>query len=640
MPQEFDIKKLIVSDEDITFVEDYFKIIFNHEQKQVIRFWESVDIQACPGSGKTTTLAAKLIILARKMPPNFHQGICVITHTNTAVKEIKHKLGRFAEFYSSYPNHFGTIQSFVDKYLTIPFFKSAFSIRPRIVDEGTYDREIRRKPILRYSLGFFDIKNISVSEPSFNMFDCRISKNIHSHEPLQNPGISEEKWQVHYQKFLKAKGEMLKEGYIKYDEAYSLAFHSIRKNEDLVSIIKKRFPLVFIDEMQDMETHQSEIIRASFTGIESVIQKIGDINQSIYSRNNKSENKQWEPQVNVAAQLKQSIRLSDNIATIVRDICVSPQHMTGWENALPIKPAIIIYTDQTIGEVKNKFAEIILLNNLETVGECKCIGSRIGYSRLHINSYWNEFNRVWHQVEFSNLDSYIQQIEHAISASNNIKGPRRLYFEMICSYLKLNQFKAETGYYFTAFTLNKFLIENSKPIFLEINLLIAASVQEFKISGVSLQAKAKEIISLIHKHLTIEESAEASNFLKEPAEDSGFIKQENKIYTFEKNGKAVNLHFDTIHGVKGETHTATLYLECFNRIFDIGGKIVKFITSDENDRIKQRRESACKKQLPLAYVALTRATHFIALAINANRFTDDQKQYFLDNSETWQLFYV
>jgi superfamily I DNA and RNA helicase len=85
----FNLSQIQVTDADIAKVENHFGFLFNEEQKIVIRTWNTVNIQACPGSGKTTTLAAKLMILAEKLPKSFQQGICIITHTNTAVDEIK-----------------------------------------------------------------------------------------------------------------------------------------------------------------------------------------------------------------------------------------------------------------------------------------------------------------------------------------------------------------------------------------------------------------------------------------------------------------------------------------------------------------------------------------------------------------------
>lgn len=43
--------------------------------------------------------------------------MCVLTHTNVAIDEIKAKVGPKAEMLFSYPNFFGTIQTFLHKYV-------------------------------------------------------------------------------------------------------------------------------------------------------------------------------------------------------------------------------------------------------------------------------------------------------------------------------------------------------------------------------------------------------------------------------------------------------------------------------------------------------------------------------------------
>ena len=45
---------------------------FANDAKNVIRYWQSVDVAACPGSGKTTVLLAKLKLLADRMPSRKH----------------------------------------------------------------------------------------------------------------------------------------------------------------------------------------------------------------------------------------------------------------------------------------------------------------------------------------------------------------------------------------------------------------------------------------------------------------------------------------------------------------------------------------------------------------------------------------
>lgn len=41
---------------------------FASDARDVIRCWESKDVSACPGSGKTTVLLAKLKVLSDRMP--------------------------------------------------------------------------------------------------------------------------------------------------------------------------------------------------------------------------------------------------------------------------------------------------------------------------------------------------------------------------------------------------------------------------------------------------------------------------------------------------------------------------------------------------------------------------------------------
>lgn len=90
---------------------------FDNPRVEIIKKDSSCYVQACPGSGKTTALLAKLIILANKLPLEDGRGVCVLTHTNVAIDEIKAKVGPKADVLFSYPNFFGTIQTFLHKYV-------------------------------------------------------------------------------------------------------------------------------------------------------------------------------------------------------------------------------------------------------------------------------------------------------------------------------------------------------------------------------------------------------------------------------------------------------------------------------------------------------------------------------------------
>lgn len=81
-------EKIQVTDEDIKYTE---KILlqegehFDNERIAFIENFETIDLQAVPGSGKTTALLAKLLILERYLLFKDGSGILVISHTNNAV---------------------------------------------------------------------------------------------------------------------------------------------------------------------------------------------------------------------------------------------------------------------------------------------------------------------------------------------------------------------------------------------------------------------------------------------------------------------------------------------------------------------------------------------------------------------------
>ena len=66
------------TDEEIKIAHDILlkdKKPFDSDKVNIIKEDSSCYVQACPGSGKTTTLLAKLIILANKMPPSGNSSV-------------------------------------------------------------------------------------------------------------------------------------------------------------------------------------------------------------------------------------------------------------------------------------------------------------------------------------------------------------------------------------------------------------------------------------------------------------------------------------------------------------------------------------------------------------------------------------
>lgn len=637
MPPMFDFSKLIITNEDIASVEEHFGFKFNDGQKNVIRYWGDTDIQACPGSGKTTTLAAKLIILAKKFPKALKQGVCVITHTNVAVQEIKNKLGSYSNFYLNYPNHLGTIQSVVDKFFTIPAYKKEYKSSPSIDNDSYFDliERVKSQDVEKARYYLSTNKGIGyLGVLSFNKFNFDISANINIKEPIVA------KHTKTYITLLKLKDILLQAGYIKYDEAYSIAFKYLRENPQLIELFNKRFPLVFIDEMQDMETHQSELISSLCDDSSVIVQKIGDINQSIYNYSSLENQIEWKPKVNLELQLRETARISDNIVNAVKNICLEPQEIIGWRNPNPIKPAVIVYNDSSILLVKDKFGEILIQNNIHQKNICKAVGARFSDSRLNINSYWKEFNRGFNKKDFSNILSFLEYGKYMAKQSKNVRMLRNLFLIILCKCLRLSKIKnPKSKIPFTPITLVQYLnaLDDASPLIL-LNNNIAKWILALS-ESVIIKAEIEKYVLVLIALFEAKPNEDLNMFFTNPEIESIDENLENNIYKFIKDENQVEIHFDTIHGVKGETHQATLYLETFNRIFDIGDKILDFIISDEKQKLRNRKNDTFKKRLPLAYVAMTRAKEFICLAVHNDRFTEDHKAFF-ESSSDWDIIYI
>lgn len=117
---------LQITDEDIEWVKSIMPDIELDECRiQILKNMNSVDIHACPGSGKTTILVAKLAILSRKWKWQ-NRGICVLSHTNVAREEIEERLGTLSvgKKLLSYPHFIGTFQTFLDTFIAMPFLRS------------------------------------------------------------------------------------------------------------------------------------------------------------------------------------------------------------------------------------------------------------------------------------------------------------------------------------------------------------------------------------------------------------------------------------------------------------------------------------------------------------------------------------
>lgn len=103
------------------------------------------DVQAAPGNGKTTLLAAKLALLSRNWSTR-RRGVCVISHTNAARTEVEEMIARHptAAGLRAYPHFIGTVTGFINQHLALPYLRG-LGWHVRQIDDDVFEAEALRR---------------------------------------------------------------------------------------------------------------------------------------------------------------------------------------------------------------------------------------------------------------------------------------------------------------------------------------------------------------------------------------------------------------------------------------------------------------------------------------------------------------
>ena len=260
------------------------------QQQAVVDCNESrIIVKACPGSGKTFSVAARMAKLLRENNLSRHQGIAAISFTNTACEVIQKELKEtFGCRNIGYPSFIGTIDSFINTYLFLPYAHLVMGCdcRPEIV--GTefnkwYDYDASKRgykgkitdPNYFIDKVSFDINGEPISlipEKEFN-FSWRKMRNKNGQYRKDVAGIIEAK-RIHFT-----------QGKANQADAIYFAFRVLDEYPSIAQNIVRRFPILIIDEAQDTTELQMAIIdKLSQYGAESIM-LIGDPDQAIFEWN-------------------------------------------------------------------------------------------------------------------------------------------------------------------------------------------------------------------------------------------------------------------------------------------------------------------------------------------------------------------
>ncbi len=145
-------------------------------------------------------------------------------------------------------------------------------------------------------------------------------KELHIVKDWNNPNIGVKRTTPTYKKIFNIRHTVLEEGILSYNNAYTLAVRYINNYPALVNLFYHRFAFIFIDEMQDTDSHQLKVFNYIFNKEYQVIQCVGDPNQAIYSKVRKDI--VWKPESD-ALHFSESFRFGPNITEILKTVRVN-----------------------------------------------------------------------------------------------------------------------------------------------------------------------------------------------------------------------------------------------------------------------------------------------------------------------------
>ena len=639
---------------------------FDDERNIFIKNLETIDLQAVPGSGKTTALLAKLLILEKHLPFDDSSGILVISHTNAAIDEIKNKIAKYCPKLFSYPNFVGTIQGFVDQFLAIPYYLNRFKNKPYRIDEEIYNERIDKLIALnikgftrqeqnnaRYFLRGKDCKNsfrFGLENDSMVLLEKINGNKLKIEKPRQGKtGIgfnADEKRKI--EKWLIAlKTRILKDfGVLHFDDAYFLANLYLKRFPQIKKLLQKRFRYVFVDEMQDMDKHQYDLLEEIFfDGGNSIskYQRIGDKNQAIFNGSSKLDGI-WKDSRDTELILKGSYRLTEEVANIVKHFGLEFVDIEGRfidSSGSNIKPQVFVFDDKAITNVIPEFAKLIdkLKREQKLPDNPKNSHKAIAWrkekfndGKIGLQNYWDKFNDNEHRPkeDYSCLESYLL---HYDKDKKTLESVRKSILNSLLKILRYENIPDENGRKYTKKKLLSLLKENNEEQYEKLKLLL------YQWSINIIRGKKKDVYSELKNYIseflrifgkTIDKSKDfiETSVNREQVTVSTAFSGFTKGNIYEEYG--IKIEVSTIHAVKGQTHTATLYLETFYQSKYESNRLLEQFKSNNFNHTGIYEKQSTK----MAYVGLSRPTHLLCLAIHKDRFKEN------DFKDRWDIINI
>lgn len=601
---------------------------FGDEERRAVLLERGVrDVNAAPGSGKTTILAAKLLMLSRRWPYE-RQGICVISHTNVARDEIRRRLSTTADGARllAYPHFIGTIHAFVNQFLALPRLRSE-GLEVDSIDNDIFERRAlalaKKVPSLRFWMSQDGSVEGMVRTLVFEGAELTLAC-----EEGKLPKTNAKS----YPALLGIKHELAAQGIFRHADMFALAMKLLKDHPYTGALLSKRFPLVFIDEMQDTSWSQEALLNQVFDD-SVVMQRFGDVNQRILNSDADDVANLTFPRVECLS-ISTSKRFGPAIAKAVSSVQLRGKPVIG-EQPDAHAPTLILYSENRVSEVINCFGGLVLdafSDGELRAGEVRVLCARKQSSAnaspgRHLGDYWPPFvqemvtatsraDRLWALLADSPGHGY-----GTYSLAARASDIRRASLLVLRSAESPFVADARDGNQLVR-SLERGGHETASIKRLFRNLALATGLaSSLEARRVTISKMFAGLVGLLPAGMT-EEKFRALPVFAEP-EMLGEDTAESRTCVVERDGRAAVIRMGTVASMKGETHLATLVLESHggrSKRFDLAEALP--VIAGANGFPKKMSDSL-KGQFRNLYVAMSRPTSLLCLAANLNRVVSD-----------------
>lgn len=605
----------------------------------------SRDFNAVPGSGKTSLLAAKLLLLAHKWP-HTTKGICILSHTNVAREEIVRRLAGTDEGARllAYPHFIGTIHGFVNQFLALPALR-ALGLPVDMIDDDVFAARAlamlqgRQYYTLRAWLSRQANGDSLVSQLFFKGPGLKLNSEGGA---LPGPDSTSGK------QLADIKVRLAKAGVFRHRDMFAFALAALNSHPDLLDVIHRRFPMVFVDEMQDTSWEQEDIINRLFDG-KSIMQRFGDVDQKIILNDNDAAKVTFPRQGH--GSVSTSKRFGPRIAAAVANVRISNLPVQG-EGQDDISPVLLLYKTQDVGQVVHHFGKLVIelfdtnaLHDKVVRAMCtrKTVEGTVDAGR-HLIDYWPSYAQLKNPAAAGDNSGFWLLVDQVSTQRSTATLSERAGDARKVVLLVLRAAKAPV-------VAN---IRDARALPRAVADLhgSAASLQELiheMVLGAALldTPEARQALpGMLYQHLshllpgsiTLADFVGLNVFAQHAAATTTSTMKSPTSCAMIHSGRELEFILGTVASMKGETHLASLVLESY------GGKSKRFDLELALPAIAGLGKGLNKLsvlqqgQMRNIYVAMSRPTRFLCLAANASRVAEETRTALL--AKGWRIEHV